>query len=327
MNSRILPFFLVFIAALSCRTSPHYVEISGYAQGSTYSIKCSLPGRHGAQEEASMLQNGVDSILNSIDRAVSGYNQTSLLSRSNAGETITDDGSAEYLIFSGLRNYCDSICKATGGVVDCRAAALFDIWGFGFKNGETPSEDEILKALGDRSRMNFNAVAQGYSADLVASYLTEQGAMNMLVNIGGEIFCIGVNPRGREWTIGIDAPFDGNMEPGRNLETVFKIPTGSRCGVVTSGNYRKFYVYDGKKYAHTIDPRTGRPVQHNLLSATIIAPTSALADAMATFCMVVGMDEGASFIDSRPDIEGCLISGDSLWCSDKFREYLDNSGK
>lgn len=320
MNSRILPFFLVFIACLSCKSGPRYVEITGYAQGSAYSIKCSLPDRPGAQEEAHMLQNGVDSILGCIDRAVSGYNQESLLSRSNAGVDITDDGSAEYLIFSELRNYCDSIYTATGGVVDCRAAALFDIWGFGFKNGEMPSEDEIQKALEDRSRMNFNAVAQGYSADLVASYLAGQGVGNMLVNIGGEMLCSGVNPQGREWTIGIDAPFDGNMEPGKNLETVFKIPMGSRCGVVTSGNYRKFYVHDGKKYAHTIDPRTGRPVQHNLLSATVIAPTSALADAMATYCMVVGMDEAASFIESRKDLEGCLISSDSLWCSRNFRK-------
>ena len=322
MKERILPYLLFIFATLSCRTEGPYVEIDGYAQGGAYSIKCSLPGIAGYEKEASRLKHGVDSILNCIDRAVSGYNSESLLSRSNAGEAITDDGSAEYFIFNDLRNYCDSISSATEGVVDCRAAALFDIWGFGFKNGELPSDEEIQSAVKDRSRMNFNAVAQGYSADLVAGYLEAQGIGNMLVNIGGEMFCSGVNPNGMAWTIGIDAPYDGNMEPGQKLKAVFSIPPGKKCGVVTSGNYRKYYVRDGKKYAHTIDPRTGRPVQHNLLSATVIAPTSALADALATYCMVVGPEEASRFLEQHQDVEGCLISSDSLWCTENFRKYI-----
>ena len=140
----------------------------------------------------------------------------------------------------------------------------------------------------------------------------------MMVDIG-EIYCDGVNPAGKRWTIGIDSPVDGNNQPGENLQAVFSVPDGPH-GVVTSGNYRKFYVKDGKKYAHTVDPRTGYPVSHTLLSATILAPDATLADAYATYCMVIGLDEAKAFIESREDLEGCLVydlDGEFVtWCSE-----------
>jgi thiamine biosynthesis lipoprotein len=142
----------------------------------------------------------------------------------------------------------------------------------------------------------------------------------MMVDIG-EIFCDGVNPSGRQWTIGIDSPVDGNDTPGENIQAIFKVPSGPH-GVVTSGNYRKFYVKDGRKYAHTVDPRTGYPVSHSLLSATIVAPDALSADAYATYCMVIGLEESKRFISSRPDLECCLIYDDDgifrTWCSDGF---------
>jgi len=122
----------------------------------------------------------------------------------------------------------------------------------------------------------------------------------------GEIFCQGRNPSGKPWTIGVDRPEDGNMTPGANLQAVFQA-SGAPQGIVTSGNYRKFYIRDGRKYAHTIDPRTGYPVSHNLLSATLVAPTAMDADAYATYCMVIGLAEAQAFILGRDDLEGYLI--------------------
>ena len=122
----------------------------------------------------------------------------------------------------------------------------------------------------------------------------------------GEIYCDGLNPSGKAWTIGIDRPIDGNNELGTDIQTIFSVPSGPH-GVVTSGNYRKFYIRDGKKYAHTIDPRTGYPVSHNLLSATVIAPDALSADAYATYCMAVGFEEAVSFIQKTEELEACLI--------------------
>ncbi len=169
-------------------------------------------------------------------------------------------------------------------------------------------------------RLNYNAIAQGYSCDVVARYLYSIGVKDMMVEIG-EIFCDGKNPQGKPWTLGIDRPVDGNNDPGAQMHGIFRVPEGPH-GVVTSGNYRKFYMRDGKKYSHTIDPRTGYPVSHSLLSATIVAPDGMLADAYATYCMVIGLEASKEFISSSPEVEGCLIYDDggifSTWCSDGF---------
>ena len=133
------------------------------------------------------------------------------------------------------------------------------------------------------------------------------GIENYLLEVGGEILCKGVNPKGKEWSIGIDKPIDGNFIPGQSVEAVIEV---SNKGLVTSGNYRKFYMENGEKYSHTIDPRIGRPVQHNLLSATVIAPTAAMADAYATYLMVIGLEEGKQFISSREDMEALMVYGD-----------------
>ena len=225
----------------------------------------------------------------------------------------------------------------TGGAVDVAAAPLFELWGFGFKNGQMPDDrrvvelrnecgmgrmmkdmsaatgsdgllrsmDMLLCAGGRTPSLNYNAVAQGYSCDVIARYLYSLGVKDMMVNIG-EIYCDGLNPSGQPWTVGIDRPVDGNNELGADIQGIFQVPSGPH-GVVTSGNYRKFYIRDGKKYAHTIDPRTGYPVSHNLLSATIIAPDATMADAYATYCMVIGLEASVAFIESHPELEACLI--------------------
>lgn len=297
-------------------TGEQYIMIHGFAQGGPYEVKCKV-GNASARQAAS-LKEGIDSILNVIDRSVSGYNSASLLSRYNGGQEVADDGSAEFRVFASLTAYGDSLFLATDGALDTRAAELFDIWGFGFKNGQMPDSAAVEAARHNRNMLNFNAIAQGYSADMVASYLRKKGITDMMVNIGGEIYCSGLNPKGGRWTLGIDRPFDGNMDPGKDLSCKFEVPAQRLHGVVTSGNYRKFYIVDGVKYSHTIDPRTGCPVKHNLLSATIMAPDATLADAIATYCMVIGPEQARDFIESRDDLEACLISSDAMWCSKGF---------
>ena len=192
--------------------------------------------------------------------------------------------------------------------------------GFGFTADSLPSPERISAAkllCKEHKTLNFNAIAQGYSCDVIASYLYSIGVKDMLVDIG-EIYCDGLNPSGKGWSIGIDNPVDGNDTPGKDLRGVWR-SDGSGQGIVTSGNYRKFYVRDGKKYAHTIDPRTGFPVQHCLLSATIVAPSAAEADALATACMVMGPDAAREFVLGHPGIEACLISSDGVWTSEGFR--------
>ncbi|MBQ1694025.1 MAG: FAD:protein FMN transferase, partial [Bacteroidales bacterium] len=243
----------------------------------------------GVKVSPAVIQSSIDSILLAIDNTLSGYNRNSVLSRYNAGEEV-----ALPPMFQDLLELSRELKEETGGAFDVGAAPLFDVWGFGFTRDSLPDPELIKEAMAlNGSKLNFNAIAQGYSCDLVADYLHRIGVKDMLVDIG-EIFCEGRNPSGRNWTIGIDSPVDGNETPGEALQGIHRCSFEPQ-GIVTSGNYRKFYLKDGHKYAHTIDPRTGYPVEHNLLSATVKAPTAALADAYATYCMVIGLEESQAF--------------------------------
>ena len=307
--------FLSLVLLCACSGRGRYVAVTGYAQGGTYSVKFNTSGVRVSKEAVA---SAIDSILTLVDTTLSGYNKASQLSRFNAGETIVPNE-----LFSDIYSFSRDIWSETGGAVDVAAGPLFDIWGFGFSTDSLPSDDRVRATLAASgmarlrdcivpgeplamsAHLNFNAIAQGYTCDLVAGYLRSVGVTDMLVDIG-EIYCSGLNPSGRDWSIGVDRPVDGNETPGADLDGVW-VSGGRSCGIVTSGNYRKFYVRDGHKYAHTIDPRTGYPVEHSLLSATIVAATAAEADAYATYCMVLGFDAARVFIESRPDLEGYLI--------------------
>ena len=334
----------IIAAAASCSERDRYIAITGYAQGGTYSVKMNLKGSRGmVLKSPEAIRNGIDSILNAIDTTLSGYNKGSVLSRFNAGETVFAD-----VMFREIYGKACSYYEETGGALDVASGPLFNIWGFGFTRDSLPSGDVVATTLASRGMkrlrdsmpeglisgndlllepgplpvLNFNAIAQGYSCDKVASYLHGMGVKDMLVDIG-EIYCEGVNPAGKPWKIGIDRPVDGNNSPGADLDGVWE-SGGKACGIVTSGNYRKFYVRDGRKYSHTIDPRTGWPVEHNLLSATIVAPNATDADAYATYCMVIGMEAAREFILSNAGrIEGYLIYSDENgemqeWASSGF---------
>ena len=256
----------------------------------------------------------IDSLLEAIDFSISGYNRNSLLSKRNAGEEIVPDR-----YFSELLELSEKYKELSGGAFDVYSGPLFDLWGFGFTSDSLPSDEAIERALADCKAgkiLNFNAIAQGYSCDIVAEYLYSIGVKDMLVDIG-EIFCDGRNPSGEGWSIGVDNPVDGNDSPGSDLRGIWR-SNGAAQGIVTSGNYRKFYVKDGKKYAHTIDPRSGRPVEHGLLSASVVAPTAAEADALATACMVLGPQGARELVEALDGVEAYLIFADGVWTSKGF---------
>lgn len=335
--------FLVFVTLLSCSRSGQYVTITGFAQGGTYAVKYNPDG---VDHTPAQVSDSVDALLRRIDNSLSGYNKKSLLSRFNAGETILPDD-----LFKEIYGISGEVFRQTEEAVDVASAPLYDVWGFGFANDSLPSHEKVMNVMrscgsarlhpdmenaisadgklspadllleeGTLPKLNYNAIAQGYTCDVVARYLYSIGVKDMLVDIG-EIFCDGVNPSGQQWTLGIDRPADGNNQPGVQIQGIFRAPQGPH-GIVTSGNYRKFYVRDGKKYAHTIDPRTGYPVEHTLLSATVVAPDATMADAYATYCMVVGLEAAQEFLETHPDLEGCLIYDENgtfrTWTSSGF---------
>lgn len=310
----------------SCSGGPEYRRIEGFAQGGTFHIIYSAPAA-GVDEDTVI--SLVSRRLQDIDFSISGYNKGSLLSRFNRGEDIVPDR-----YFLELFEMSMKLWKETGGLFDVSGGPLFDFWGFGFKNPSGLDSlrddartarivDSLLEFTGmdlltledgriirkdPRVTLNFNAIAQGYTCDAVADLLDSLGADNYLVEVGMEIVCKGLNASGKPWRIGIDAPVDGSQTAGENVQKFLDL---TDCGITTSGNYRKFFIVDGKKYSHSINPVTGYPVQHDLLSATVIsidtARSGALSDAYATYCMVVGKDAAARFIGSRGDLRGYLI--------------------
>ncbi len=335
-HTYIVIFTAIVLSALiclsSCSHTQQYRRIEGYAQGGTFHIIYSPTDSCGEQlkmSEDSIYMRIFDA-LRDIDFSISGYNKGSILSKINRGENVELD---EH--FKTLFTLSKRVWELSEGKFDITGEPLFGFWGFGFSDmtimdsirndARTASTiDSLLQYVGmDKVRiegnslikeqadikLNFNAIAQGYSCDVLASVLEEAGCTDYLVEVGMEMVCKGRNANGGLWRIGIDAPVDGNMNAGENLQDILEL---TDCGIVTSGNYRKYHLIDGKKYAHSIDPTTGYPVQHDLLSATIILSgntsySGALADAYATYCMVLGKEKAEAFICSGSDIQGYLI--------------------
>lgn len=317
-----LPIAALFFAAGCTNNATNYTTIDGFAQGGTFHLVYQEP----ADARAYNLPDSLQKWFRLIDKSLSGYDTTSLVSRINRGENPPLDS-----LFIKCFNLSREVYENTGGAFDISAAPLFEIWGFGFGNGvETPQSkiDSIMQFVGmdklaivydttskasylfrvdPRMKVNFNAIAQGYTCDFICGELDKMGIGNYLLEVGGEIYCKGKNAKGKEWSVGIDKPLDGNFIPGESIEAVIEV---SDKGLVTSGNYRKFYIKDGEKYSHTIDARNGYPVKHNLLSATVMAPTAAMADAYATYLMVIGLDAAKDFLAASNDMEALLVYGE-----------------
>lgn len=304
----------ISILLSSCSGSPDQITINGEAQGTTYTVI--LAGEH-----SDVMKAEIDSLLHAFDESLSSYIPTSVLSRINQSTdsiVVLDNGFFKpcYLLSRGVYDM-------SAGAFDPSVFPLVQGWGF-MNNMETPLDKDsvasILKYVsfqkdllhsiyfnGDtitfskydpRFKLDFNAIAQGYSVDVVAEYLNQHGVSNYYVEIGGEIVVKGKNGERKKWRIGIDSPIE-NADT-RVIENIIHV---TNKAIATSGNYRKFYVKDGVKYAHTLDPLTGYPVQHSLLSATVLADNCALADAYATTFMVYGVEKTMQFLEEHPELK------------------------
>lgn len=301
----------IWILARHNRTQPYYT-INGLIFGTVYNITYQYDGD---------LKVEIDEELKRFDGSLSPFNDTATITRINRNEDIVPD-----TFFKNVFRRSMEISKETDGAFDITVAPLANAWGFGFKKGAFPDSamiDSLLDITGytkvtlsnegkvvkqdERMMLSCSAVAKGYAVDVIAQFLVKKGIKNFMVDIGGEIVAQGENPKKDLWRIGINKPVDDSLSINQELQTVLNV-TG--VGIATSGNYRNFYYKDGKKYAHTIDPRTGYPVQHNILSATVIAKDCMSADAYATAFMVMGLEEAERFADAHPDIDACFIYTD-----------------
>ena len=269
----------------------------------------------------------IKQLFKEFDGSLSMFNDTSIITRMNNCDTSVVANHYFRHVFTKAMD----VSEATGGAFDITVAPLVNLWGFGFKNSDNVSQaaiDSILQFVGyktvhldeeghlhkddPRTIMDASSIAKGYMSDVVADFLREQGVENYMVEIGGEVALHGVNPKGSRWSIGINKPTDDSTQVNSELQDILYMSEG---GVATSGNYRNFYYKDGKKYAHTIDPHTGYPIQQDILSSTVIARDCMTADAYATAFMVLGKEKAmevlakdttlmAYFIVDAPDADG-----------------------
>jgi FAD:protein FMN transferase len=304
-------------------TAPGPVEFYGNTQGTTYSVICNDPVTITHQE--------IDELLHQFDLALSSYIPNSIITGLNeapAGAFVYRDS---FNYFNRCYNLSQQMWKVSNGAFDPTVYPLVDGWGFmknmenvpdsatvdslrallGFGDGDqftfltvTDSVGRVLPASkiikhDSRAKLDFNGIAQGLAVDVIAEKLESRGAKNYFVEIGGEIRVKGVNSEGVLWRIGIDKPVENTTAEDRVLQEVIQVKNGS---IATSGSYRHFYEKDGVKYSHTIDPKTGYPVSHSLLSATVVAENCATADAMATAFMVMGAEKSIAFLDEHPEL-------------------------
>lgn len=281
------------------------------------------------------LRTEIDKELERFDASLSMFNDSSIISRINRNEDITADS-----LFTKVFRQAMRISEATNGSLDITVAPLVNAWGFGFTENISPTSDKIdslLQIVGwqkvkltnegkvikedPRIMLDCSAIAKGYAVDVIAALLKSKGVQNYMVDIGGEVNVAGVNPSGGMWRIGINKPEDDPLSRNQSLQSILEV---SGVGIATSGNYRNFYYKDGMKYAHTIDPKTGYPVQHSILSSTVIAKDCMTADAYSTAFMVMGLEKAKALVESHPEIEAYFIFSDE---KGEFQTYMTDGMK
>lgn len=284
-------------------------QASGFTQGTTYSVSYFSNGTD--------IQYQIDSLLLAFDRVLSTYQESSYISKWNRNEV---DGMDQPQMFKEVVKRAIEVNQASDRALDITVSPLMSYW-FG-KNWNTAhidsaAVDSIVKHVGmnliqlegtdyvkvDSSvQLDVNAIAQGYSVDVVCRYLESFGIFNYLVEIGGEVRASGTKENDAAWSVGIDAPTEGDAERTLLLSVELK-----DAALATSGNYRKFIEVDGQKLGHSLNPKTGYPAKTDVLSATIIAPDCMTADAFATACMVMGVEKSKELIRTNSNLEGILI--------------------
>lgn len=304
---------LTFLPFLSSNAQEEPVIIEGKAQGTTYHITYFDKQNKDYQPE-------IEKILKDFDQSVSTYSPTSIISRINSNEknVIVDN------YFIACFNKAKEVWKNSDGAFDPTVYPLVNLWGWGpakKQNVEKAKVDSILKFVGfqlielkgnhvikkdPRVSLDFNAFAQGYSVDVVSDFLNSKGITSYLVEIGGEVYAKGKKPDGDNWKIGIEKPID-NKDSINPLKAIAKL---ENMAIATSGNYRRFVVIDGVKYAHHIDPKTGYPAKNNLLSVSVFSKECISSDANATGILVMGLEKAKKFLEAHKELQVYLIYSD-----------------
>lgn len=321
---------IAVVVAIAGRQRPTpFQHDTGFVFGTVYNI---------TYQSDSNLKTGIEAELSKVDCSLSPFNKQSIISRVNRNEDVTVDK-----MFADVFSMARGISEETGGAFDITVAPLVNAWGFGFKHDVEPTPQVIdslrqltgyskvtlegnkVKKADSRITLDCSAIAKGYACDVVAAYLRNKGVDNFMVEIGGEIVTRGINEKRLPWKIGVTKPVDDTLATHNELQTVLNVTDKA---MATSGNYRNFYYKDGKKYAHTIDPATGRPVQHNILSATVIADNCATADAYATAFMVMGLGKARVILDHHPELMAYIIYADNegknaVWYSPSMRDKIN----
>lgn len=312
LRKSLFALFAISLGILpSCKPQLVYKKIHGDAQGTTYNITYQGKANRDLQPE-------IEKLLHEFDMSLSTYEPNSIISRINRNDLSAKPDSYFIEVFQkSLEVY-----QQSDGAFDITVAPIVNAWGFGPLKSEgidSSIVDSLLPYIGmnkvrlENGRifkddphisLDVNAIAQGYSVDVVADFLEKKGVQNYMVEIGGELKTKGFNPKKQNWKIGIDKPIENSYIPGENLQAIVEIIDKS---VATSGNYRKFYEKDGVKYAHSINPKTGYPVLSNLLSVTVISDDCMTADAWATAFMVMGLEKTLAYLQNQQNLEAYLI--------------------
>jgi FAD:protein FMN transferase len=314
MRSFINILSLLAVMAVFARCSQpgklQFVKFTGEAQGTYYMVSYFDHNGRDFQEE-------VAKILKDFDQSASLWEPHSVISKINRNEQeVSPDR-----VFLTLFDMSKEIYEKSGGAFDPTVGQLVNAWGFGFKNGIPMDQrvaDSLLTVTGfdkvyldngkvlkedPRIQFDFNAIAQGFSVDLIGEFLETKGITSYLVDVGGEVLAKGVKPDGEHWKVGIEKPSDGAAY-GSDLKAIIRLKDRA---IATSGNYRKFYEKEGIKYSHTIDPATGFPVQHTVLSVSVLADNCAIADAWATAFMVLGLEKSIELLPNEPGLDAYFI--------------------
>ena len=283
------------------------------------------------------LQKEIEAELKKVDQALSMFNQESIISKVNRNEKVELNE-----MFLQVITLAQKVSQDTDGAFDITVAPLVNAWGFGFKTGDLPSGtsiDSLMSTVGYKkislkgrqlfkenknTMLDCSAIAKGYGSDVVAAFLKKRGIDNFMVEIGGEVVTQGISEKRVPWRIGVTKPTDDSLSVDNELQTVLNV---TNKAMATSGNYRNFYYKDGKKYAHTIDPKTGYPVQHSLLSATVLADNCATADAYATSFMVMGIEKAKGVLERHPELMAYFIYTDesgnlAVWYSPSMKDKI-----
>ena len=308
-----IPFLLFLVIGtviiIKQQKNINYQHDEGFIFGTIYHI---------TYHSDTNLKKEIEAELKKVDLSLSPFNKTSVITKVNRNENpVIDPMLKEVFLLA------ENISNETHGAFDITVAPLVNEWGFGFKKGVEPTRqviDSLKHIVGyqkvkltpknyvqkqdPRIMLDCSAIAKGYGCDVVARLLRKNGINDYMIEIGGEIVTRGFNQKQEPWRIGVNKPTDDSLNTSQELQTVLNV---TDIAMATSGNYRNFYYKNGKKYAHTIDPKTGYPVQHTLLSATVLAKDCATADAYATSFMVLGLEGAQKILQQHPELMAYLI--------------------